>query len=309
MSLQSRYQPAENTPLAIGLVLCGVIMFTPVFAAGKLADGLLPAVVLVWLRYLGGAMTMGGYVALRGLPDGTLKSPQWKLHLLRAGLGTSGLGCIIYASSRLPVVDAAAIGLTKGVMAIALAGLLLRETILLRHWVAGILCALGAYLVVRSSSVVSDLPGPWAWDGVVAALLGAFFIACEALMIKVLARRESSVLVLGYVNTFAAVIMAGPVAWIAATNGVDWSFALPFLALGPVAIIGQTFNIEAYRRADAATLAPVGYSWVLTAAALGYFVFGEVPTPKAAFGALLIVAGGLVLTFSGSFRLRFSSPR
>lgn len=309
MSPRSRYLPDENTPLAIGLVLCGVIMFTPVFAAGKLADGLLPAVVLVWLRYLGGAMTMGGYVALRGLPDGTLKSPQWKLHLLRAGLGTGGLGCIIYASSRLPVIDAAAIGLTKGFMAIALAGLLLRETILLRHWVAGILCAFGAFLVVRSSAVVPGESGAWAWDGVVAALLGAFFIACEALMIKVLARRESAVLVLGYVNAFAAVIMTLPVVWIAVTDGIDWVFALPFLALGPVAIIGQTFNIEAYRRADAATLAPVGYSWVLTAAAFGYLFFGEVPTLKAAFGALLIVAGGLVLTFSSRFRLRFSAPR
>lgn len=309
MSLQSRYQPVESTPLAVGLVLCGVIMFTPVFAAGKLADGLLPAVVLVWLRYLGGAMTMGGVVMVRGLPDGTLKSTQWKLHLLRAGLGTGGLGCIIYASSRLPVVDAAAIGLTKGFMAIALAGLLLRETILLRHWIAGALCALGAYLVVRSSLPPTGQSGSWVWDGVLAALLGAFFIACEALMIKVLARRESSVLVLGYVNMFAAVIMTVPVVWIAVTDGIDWSFALQFLALGPVAIIGQTFNIEAYRRADAATLAPVGYSWVLSAAAFGYLFFGEVPTPKAAFGALLIAAGGFVLTFGGRFRLRFSACR
>ncbi|WP_346897489.1 hypothetical protein [uncultured Roseibium sp.] len=98
--------------------------------------------------------------------------------------------------------------------------------------------------------------------------------------------------------------MTLPVVLIAETDGLDWSFALPFFALGPVAILGQTFNIEAYRRADAATLAPVGYAWVLTAAA-----FGEVPTLKAAFGALLIVAGGLVLTFSSRFRLRFSTPR
>lgn len=305
----SRYQPKENTPLAVGLILCGVILFTPVFAAGKVSAGLLPALVLVWLRYLGGALTIGAYTAVKGLPEEGWKSPQWKLHLLRAGLGTSALGCIIYASSRLPVADAAAIGLTKGFIAIALAGLLLRETILVRHWVAGVFSAIGAYLVVRSSAGVASLAVDWSLDGIAAALFGAFFIACEALMIKILARRESAVLVLGYVNTFAALIMTLPVLWIAESDGIDWAFAAPFLALGPIAIIGQTFNIEAYRRADAATLAPIGYSWVLTAAAFGYLFYGEIPTVEASFGAGLIVLGGLVMTFGGSPRLRYLSLR
>ncbi|MTI45666.1 drug/metabolite transporter (DMT)-like permease [Roseibium hamelinense] len=302
MTEHSRYALRENTPLAVGLALCGIALFTPVFAAGKIAEGTVPALVLVWLRFFGGALTLGAAGIVKGAPEGGYISRHWRVHLLRAAFAIGGLGGMIYAGAVLPVADAAAIGLTKGMMAIGLAALILRETVVARHWLSGVFCALGALLVVRSVSGDAGAAAGVPADGVLAALIGAFCMACEALVIRYLAQREGTVVMLTYVNCAAALLLGVPVLWIALHQGIDWSVAGWFVLLGPCAIIGQSFNVAAYRRAGAATLAPVGYAWVLFAALLGYLLFNEVPALEAGAGAALIVLGGLILTLKWPLR-------
>jgi drug/metabolite transporter (DMT)-like permease len=303
MTAHSTYHRSENTVLALLLALAGMTAFTPIFAAGKLADGLLPVAVLVWLRFLGGAITILSVAVVKRVPLTRRVSPHWRLHLLRAFCGVGGLACSIYAASHLPLADATAIGLTKGIIAIVLAGLILKEVITGRHWIAGGLCALGAYLVVRSADGGAGY-GDHPAGGVAAALLAAVFMASEALIMRFVAQREDTVTTLSYINVFAVVLLSGPVVWLILSKGLSFSDIATFAWLGPLAIVGQSLNISAYRRAGAATLAPVYYGTVLMSAAFGYAVWGEVPAPVAALGAVLIVAGGAVLTLANPFRRR-----
>ncbi len=295
MTPQSAHMRSQNTLLAFGLALAGMVAFTPIFAAGKMADGLLPVAVLVWLRFLGGAVTISMVSVARRQPLHRRLSPLWKLHMMRCFCGVGGLACAIYAASVMPLADATAIGLTKGFIAIALAALILKEIVTARHWVAGALCALGALLVVRGAET-GAASGTIALDGVAAALMSAVFMASEALIMRYIAQREDTVTILAYVNGFAALLLTGPVLWLIATQGIQLQSLLVFAWLGPLAIVGQALNISAYRRAGAATLAPVYYGTVVLSALFGYAVWQEVPTPVAALGALFIVAGGLVLT-------------
>jgi drug/metabolite transporter (DMT)-like permease len=301
MSQNSIYHRPENTLLALALALAGMTAFTPIFAAGKLSGGLLPVAVLVWLRFVGGAATIVSVAAVKRVPVFTRLSPLWKLHLMRSFFSVGGLACSIYAASVLPLADATAIGLTKGMIAIVLAGLILKEVITGRHWGAGILCAAGAYLVVRSAETgagYDDL----ALSGIVAALLGAVCMACEALIMRYIAQREDTVTILAYVNVFAAALLSVPVLWLIAKDGIAWQNLLLFAWMGPLAIVGQSLNISAYRRAGAATLAPVYYGTVVLSAAFGFAVWGEIPTRIAVLGAVLIIAGGAVLTLPNPFR-------
>jgi|GEM_PF-365834 len=301
MPPQTEYTRAENTVLALCLALVGMAAFTPIFAAGKIADGAMPVAVLVWLRFLGGAVTVVSVGVVKRVPLHSRVSPLWKLHLLRSFFGVGGLGCSIYAASALPLADATAIGLTKGIMAIVLAGLILKEVIRGRHWIAGGLCALGALLVVRAADTGGDY-SEFVASGIAAALLGALFMACEALIMRYIAPREDTVTILAYVNVFAATLLTGPALWLIADRGISWEALIAFSWMGPLAIIGQSFNISAYRRAGAATLAPVYYGSVVLSAIFGFVFWGEVPTPAAALGALLIVAGGAVLTLPNPFK-------
>lgn len=301
MSPNSAYLRTENVPLALCLALVGMAAFTPIFAAGKIADGVVPIAVLVWLRFLGGAATITTVAMIKRVPLCKKASPLWHLHLLRAFCGVGGLACSIYAASVLPLADATAIGLTKGIIAIGLAGLILREVISGRHWLAGGMCALGAYLVVISAEGAREA-SDYAVDGVVSALMAAVFMACETLIMRYIAQREDTVTILAYVNVFAAILLTGPVVWLIASEGISLHTLLLFAWLGPLAIIGQSLNISAYRRAGAATLAPVYYGSIVFSAVFGFVFWGEVPTPVAAFGALLIIAGGLVLTLPNPMR-------
>jgi drug/metabolite transporter (DMT)-like permease len=283
----------NNTTKGILLSLVGTALFTPIFAAGKIADGAYPAIALMSMRYLGGFLTVTAAIIVTRTPVATLRSPRPAQHLLRAMLGTGGGVCTIHAASVIPIAYATAIGLTEGLLIVALAGLLLRERIMASHWVAGSVAAIGAYLVVLQSlretgSASANL------EGVVFAAAGAVFIALEVLMIKVLARREKALGVLLHVNGFGTLVVFALSLFV-----VDWSsmlsiHLLPFILLGPLAITAQLFNILAFRHADAATLGPVSYSWILFATIMGVLFFNEVPAPTAIVGATLIVAAGLI---------------
>jgi len=301
MSVPSSYHRPENTALALALALAGMSAFTPIFAAGKIADGMLPVAVLVWLRFLGGAATILSVAAIRRVPVFSRVSGLWKLHLLRAFCGVGGLACSIYAATVLPLADATAIGLTKGIIAIVLAGIILKEVVTGRHWVAAVLCAGGAYLVVRAAESGGGY-GDFAFSGVVAALAAALFMACEALIMRYIAQREDTVTILAYVNVFAALLLSGPVLWLIVSEGISWQHLAVFAWMGPLAIIGQSMNISAYRRAGAATLAPVYYGSVVLSAIFGFAVWGEVPAPIAILGAMMIIAGGAVLSVPNPFR-------
>jgi drug/metabolite transporter (DMT)-like permease len=285
----------ENIPVALMLALAGMSAFTPVFAAGKLAGGLLPVAALVWLRYAGGAATILGVAAARKVPLHRQLSPLWHLHLMRAVCGIGGLGCAVYAASVMPLADATALGLTKGIFAIALAGAILKEIVTGRHWIAGIVSMMGAYLVVQSADTGAG-PSGFAVAGTLAALASALFMACEGLIMRYIAQREDTVTILAYVNVFAAVLLAGPVVWLIAVKGIGTGDLLAFAWMGPLAIIGQAFNISAYRRAGAATLAPAFYAAVVLSAIFGYVMWNEVPGPGAVLGTGLILTGGAVLT-------------
>jgi len=285
----------SQTTKGILFKLLGVGLFAPIFIAGKLVDGAYPALAIVVMRYVGGFLTIGAFVLISRTPLSALKSPKPSRHFVRACLGIGGGAFIIHATSVMPVANATAIGLTEGVMIIALAGLLLKETITVRHWLAALIAMLGAGLVV-SQSVDLTATRYAGWEGIIAAFIGALFMALEILLIKYLSSREDPLRMLLYVNGFGAIISIT-----LSMVLFDWQILtnpalLVFLSLGPLAIIAQYFNIRAFMLVSASTLAPIIYSWIIFAALLGYFLFDEVPTLMTLAGSVLIVTGGIVVS-------------
>lgn len=89
-------------------VMAGAFVFSLVYASGKLAGGMVPALVIVWIRYLGGFVTVSGLsLARHGSLRPGLASRKFWLHGLRALCGIGGLGCAVYAATAMPLADAA----------------------------------------------------------------------------------------------------------------------------------------------------------------------------------------------------------
>ena len=71
---------------------------------------------------------------------------------------------------------------------------------------------------------------------------------------------------------------------------------LPNLAaLIAMAVVGQGLMITAFMFANAVTLAPFSYAFIIFATAIGYFVFGDFPDNTTWVGIALIIASGVFI--------------
>jgi len=194
---------------------------------------------------------------------------------------------MIYAATLIPIVDATAISLTDGLFTVLLAIAILGERVSILHWLCAGLCAAGALIIILG---VGNTVSLTINIGVASALAGAVLVSFESILIKTLSSKESPLSVLLYVNIFGVILLSLPsfYYWHPLTIGQT----LGFILLGPIAITAQYCWIKAFQNGDAAIVAPINYSWVVFAAVLGIFWFGESLSVSTIVGAALICLGG-----------------
>lgn len=276
-------------------VLASTFAFSLVFASGKLMGGLVPVLQIVLIRYASGFLVASAATQLggQGWRRAVTTDRRW-LHLLRALCGASGGGATIYAAMHMPLADTAALGLTQGLFVVILALAFLRERVSAMQWIATLLCGLGALIVVRGETGTAGFSIGLA---PLLAVLGALLMAGEIVLIKVLSARESALTMLLHVNGFGTLLLLLPATLL--WQPMDITQIALLSLLGPLALSGQWFNVQAYRRADAAFLAPFGYTYVIFAALIGFATQGETPGMTTWLGSTLIVTGGLLLLRGG----------
>jgi len=277
---------------AILWVLAATALFSIVFASGKFAGPVASPLQIIFLRYIGGALTLILVVHFSPSRLSDYRSGQPVSHLLRAVFGSSGGAAIIYATAHMPVVDATAIGLLQVVFMIALGIVFLGERIGRARGVGIGLCCAGAVVMLMSRGAFRQFDLHYLWPALI-ALIGAALIGMETLLIKMLTRVDRPMTVLLYVNCFGVLLMAAPafVEW----RSIDLLQGMAFLFLGPLAITAQYFVIRGYRIADISVVGPIDYTWLIFAALIGMVFFGEIPTLGVVAGSAIIVGGGLVL--------------
>ncbi|MDJ0683825.1 MAG: DMT family transporter [Alphaproteobacteria bacterium] len=275
---------------AILWVLLSTALWTGIFAAAKLADGGIGALQITFLRYIGALATALLLAASRGGVRAH-KSQRPFSHFLRAVCGAGGAVAITWSYAHMPIVDATAIGMLYGVLAVLLGFVVLKEHVTRIHWLAAAVSLAGAAVVMVGKGAFQG-----AAYGVpaLAALVSAALLAIEGLLIRVLGQRDEALTIMLHVCFFGAVLMAGPafLTW----ESVDGGTIAACIFLGPVAIGAQYCTIVGYRLAPLSIVAPVDYSWIVFATALGLLAFDERPTAVALAGCALIALGGVLLT-------------
>lgn len=272
--------------------LCAVFLFALIYLSGKLSGGHVSALQIMWLRYLGGLLTISVFLLVKRHSLQSLKTRQASLHFCRAAAGGFSGVAAVYAATHMPVASASAVGLLDGLFTVVLGAVLLKEHVSVKQWLATILCLGGALLVVRSQGAFNQ------WDDAFAvpagvALGGAFLVAVESILIKTLARSEQAVSVLFYVNLFGCLILALP--GIMNWQNIELTLLFAFLMLGPLALLAQLCNIMAFRAADASVIGPLRYTWIIYSTLFGAVLFYEAITVGTWMGIALILAGGVWL--------------
>jgi drug/metabolite transporter (DMT)-like permease len=107
---------------------------------------------------------------------------------------------------------------------------------------------------------------------------------------------------LTYTALLGAVVMSAVVPFFWKTPTTT-EFAWMVL-MGAVAAAGHFLIIKSFEYAEASLLAPLGYSEIISAAAVGYLAFGDFPDEWTWAGVAVIIASGIYV----SLRERKADP-
>ncbi|MGA0122691.1 MAG: DMT family transporter [Gaiellales bacterium] len=205
------------------------------------------------------------------------------------------------ALAELSLATTVALWFTAPLFMVALSGLIAGEHPGWRSW-AAVLVGFGGVLVIAHPSNETS----WA---IALPVVAAAFYATGQLVARrvgggipspVIAWQQNAVYLVGALAISALLAPlaqtgsdTGSLAFLLRPWAVPTTGDFLLLALcGPIAGIGSTLIVHAYRTCGPGRIGVLEYSALLWAALWGFVVFGDVPTAWTVVGALLIVASG-----------------
>lgn len=191
-----------------------------------------------------------------------------------------------YALSRLPLAEATAVTFTAPLIVTALAGILFRERVRPRRWLAIFVGFAGALLVVRPGAAPLDL-------GTIAVIIATFGMAGGYLMTKILAKLDTMTRIAAILTGIQTGLVLLPA--LAVWRWPSLSMVPWILVMAASMYLGRMTMIRALGQAPAAVVMPLDFLRLPFIGAIGFFAFGEVPGLVALLGALVIAVASLAI--------------
>ena len=220
-----------------------------------------------------------------------LRLRQWPLACMRGGFVAVAQFLFYLSLARLAFATATTIAFSMSLFTVALSVPILGDRVGSVRWAAVMVGFAGVVMVI----------GPGADGFSLDALLpvgAAIFYALTAVTARLFDGDVPTPLVNMYSTltaTTGAIILClstGGFTSIAAPSDLLW-----IAAMGGLGGSGVLCLITSFRMTEASNLAPFNYFGILFAFVLGWVFFGEAPVERLFPGALLIVAGGLMIVW------------
>jgi len=274
--------PARAAQLrGILLLLLAIFLFTLMDATGKYLSTLYHPVQVVWVRFVTNLAIVAVFLAPR--LRSVLATTRPVVQVFR---GLTQLGSILLFFSALQFIglaEATAIMDINPVLITLGAAIFLGESIGIRR-ALGILAALcGAMVIIRPGAGVFH-------PAALLALAAAFTYAAGAILTRI-ARSDPTATSVLWSALVGSVLssLAVPFFWQPIAAGDLWAFLL----LGGFGTAAQALLIRAFSLAEAAAIAPFGYTGLIWAGLWGWLFWGMLPDAWTLAGALIIVAAGV----------------
>ena len=275
----------------------------------KLSSVVLLSCLAACVKYLGDGVPTGQIIFARGVISMAvlafiawhfhgfkiLRTERLRSHAVRSLAGTASMFCWFTALTLIPLADFTAISFTAPMFLTLLAMVLLGERIHAYRWTAlaigfvGVAVTIGPHLSLGADSLGGSSLG------VLAAFGAAIFSAAAITTLRSMsgAGGEHPLAITFYFSSTTVICSA-----LTAFGG--WPMPTPeqwfFIGLSALfGVFGQLLMTMSYRYAEASTLAPLDYTNLLLAVALGYYFFAEVPHWSMWIGAPLVIAAGLII--------------
>ena len=267
-------------------MLVSVALFALMDAGLKTLSAHYPPFQVAAMRGLSSLPLVLGW-ALASAGAGALLRVRWPLHLVRGVLGIVMMASFVYALKRLPLSTAYSIFFVAPLLITALSVPILGEHVGPRRWTAIAVGLLGVLVVLRPTGEgVLTLAG-------LAVLVAAFGYAVSAILVRVLARTDSTQATTFWLLALMA-LGAGLLAW-PGWVPLRGEHAAIIAGIGIAGALGQYTITEAFRSGEASLVAPLEYSALVWGVLLDLSLWGGLPDGLTWLGAAIIVGSGLYL--------------
>lgn len=275
-------------------MLATVALLSTSDAAAKWLAPHYPVVQIVFVRAALGLLPAFLLVQWQG-ERGSLVTQRVLAHLLRTALMLAAWGLFIMAIRFLPLADAYTVVFGAPLFMTLLGRVLLGERVPRTRWLAVSVGFVGVLIVLHPSGLGFGRP-------VLAALGAAGAWAFSTIASRRLSQTEPSTTILFYYMLLSLVATA-PFA-VRAWAPVAFEHLPIFLLTGVVGAAAHWLMAQAFRYGEVSLLAPFEYTGLVWALSLGYWLWGDVPTPAVLVGASLIIASGIYMVRQEGERAR-----
>ena len=277
-----------NPPPIIGVALMlAAMMVVPLMdGIAKHLSGTFSVAQVTWARYFFHLVILLPVVLWRhGAAALLLRRPV--LQIARGGFLLGSTLLFFGAIAVMPIADAISLVFVAPLIVTALSPVVLGERVGVRRWLAVIVGFTGVLVIVR--------PGMSAFHwGMLLALGAGSIYAFYSLATRRLSGSAPPLVTLTYTALLGAVVMSAVVPFFWKTPTTT-EFAWMVL-MGAVAAAGHFLIIKSFEYAEASLLAPLGYSEIISAAAVGYLAFGDFPDEWTWAGVAVIIASGIYVS-------------
>jgi drug/metabolite transporter (DMT)-like permease len=286
----------RNEKLAgMAYMLTGVASFALMDAGLKLLTAHYPSAQVAALRGLSALPVVFAWVLYAGGAAQLLRI-RWPLHLVRGVLSVFMMITFTFALKELSLARAYSLFFVAPMLIAVLSIVMLGETVRRPQWIAILIGFCGVLIVLKPQ----EGAGTFGWAGSLAILGTALCYALSSTLVKIIGRTDSTQSMVFWMTCMLAIgstLIALP-AW----QPILREHYLLIVGVALTGAVGQWGITEAFRRAPAASVAPLEYSGLAWVIVIDLLVWSVVPQWRTLAGAAVIIGSGIAL-------LRYESRR
>ena len=265
--------------------MCIAMLSIPmVDGIAKHLSGSYSPLFISWVRYAVASLLILP-IGLKLFGKGVFPSENLGSHILRTVFLVTAMTLFFVSIAITPIATAMSAYFVGPIIASLLAVNFLGERMTTIKIIALVLGFIGAIVVIQ--------PGGSMEPGILLALGAGISFACYIVSTRSASKNTSPIKTLAFQCLLGALLLLPQAVF-------TWEIprledAPFFLAMGVLSVLSHFLSIAAFKYAQASTLAPLVYLELLSAAAIGYVFFNELPELHVWIGAAIIVSSGLLL--------------
>jgi drug/metabolite transporter (DMT)-like permease len=284
-ALADRPARRERIPLGILYMVAATVLFAGSSAASKWLVEVYPVGEVLWVRTVASLVGFS-LVILPQMGPAVLRTRRLRDHTMRGVSQATSQTLLLIAFSMMPLASATAINFSAPLFATLIAILFLKEVVGWARWTALVVGFVGVLVVTNPGAETFQLGALFALGN--AVLFGTVTVAVRGMT----ATESSETLTMYQMLVLTALFsLFLPFGFVTPT----WEHAAIMVMTGLVNGLGQYWWTRSLHLAPTSAVTPFSYLSLVWAMALGFLVWGDVPTVALLIGSAILVGSGLFL--------------